>query len=127
MFKGLGNLGNIASLMSAFKDLPEKMQELNRRMQDEHVSGQSVCGRVTVTVNCVGEVKSVTITEETLTVTETEQATVEATNSAGATAKQTYSDAIRDMVSEMKSGHARNRRFSHFDDGTLKVLRLNRG
>ncbi len=101
MFKGLGNLGNIASMVGAFQDLPQKMQELNDRMKAEHVSGKSSCGRVTVVVNCVGEVQSVSISEETMTSTDTETAVFEATNRAGATAKQTYADAIRQMVADM--------------------------
>jgi len=102
MFKGLGNLGNIASMMGAFQELPQKMDELNTRMKSEHVTGASNCGRVTVVVNCVGEVQSVAITEESaMTTVDTESAVVEATNRAGATAKQTYADAIREMVSEM--------------------------
>ncbi len=101
MFKGLGNLGNIASMVGAMKDLPEKMQELNQRMQDEHVTGASSCGRVTVIVNCVGEVQSVNIVEEISERVEIEQATLEATNRAGASAKQTYADAIREMVADM--------------------------
>lgn len=101
MFKGLGNLGNIASMMAAFKDLPQKMQELNTRMQSEHVSGVSSCGRVTVVVNCVGQVQTVKIGQDDLSQAETEQAVLEATNAAGATAKQTYANAIRDMVAEM--------------------------
>src|SRR6056297_1424734 len=101
MFKGLGNLGNIASMVGAMKDLPEKMQELNQRMQDEHVTGASSCGRVTVIVNCVGEVQSVNLVEEITERVEIEQATLEATNRAGASAKQTYADAIREMVADM--------------------------
>lgn len=101
MFKGLGNLGNIASMMAAFKDLPQKMQELNARMKDERVSGASTCGRVTVVVNCVGEVHAIKIEEEGLTSAEIEQATLEAANTAGATAKQTYARAIREMVAEL--------------------------
>ena len=101
MFKGLGSLGNIASMMAAFKDLPDKMQDLNARMQDEHVSGASSCGRVTVVVNCVGKVQSVTILESSLPNGEIELAVIEATNAAGATAKQTYADAIRTMAAEM--------------------------
>lgn len=101
MFKGLGNLGNIASMVGAMKDLPQKMKELNERMQDEHVTGASSCGRVTVIVNCVGEVQSVNIVEEIVDRVEIEEATKDATNRAGASAKQTYADAIREMVSEM--------------------------
>jgi DNA-binding protein YbaB len=101
MFKGLGNLGNLASMMGAFQELPQKMQELNERMQEEHVSGSSNCGRVDVVVNCVGEVKTVTIKEDEMEKTEIEIAVFEATNQAGATAKQTYADAIRQMAADM--------------------------
>ena len=101
MFKGLGNLGNIASLVAVVKDLPEKMQDLNARMKDEHVSGSSSCGRVTVIVSCVGEVQSVTILQEGLSKEEIESATLEASNQAGSSAKETYANAIRDMVAEM--------------------------
>lgn len=101
MFKGLGNLGNIASMMSAFKELPQKMHEINARMKEEHVSGSSTCGRVTVIVSCVGQVQSVNIQEEGLASAEIGQAVLEASNEAGATAKQTYADAIREMIAEM--------------------------
>ncbi len=101
MFKGLGNLGNIASMMAAFKDLPQKMQELNARMQDEHVRGDSSCGRVFVIVNCVGQVQSVNITQDGMSKAEIEQGVLEATNAAGAAAKQTYAEAIQAMVADM--------------------------
>ena len=39
MFKGLGNLGNIASMVGAFQELPQKMQELNEKMQGENGHG----------------------------------------------------------------------------------------
>ena len=76
------------------------MQELNDRMKSEHVSGTSACGRVTVGVNCVGQVQSVDI-EEGLDKSSSEQAVLEATNQAGATAKETYANAIREMAAEM--------------------------
>ena len=41
MFKGLGNLGNIASMVGALQQLPEKMQELNEQMKSERVSASS--------------------------------------------------------------------------------------
>lgn len=101
MFKGLGNLGNIASMMGAFQELPSKMQELNVRMQSEHVSGTSNCGRVTVVCNCVGQVQNVSISDDDIPKAELELAVLEATNQAGATAKQTYADSIREMVAGM--------------------------
>ncbi|MCO8122966.1 YbaB/EbfC family nucleoid-associated protein [Stieleria sp. TO1_6] len=88
-------------MMAAFKELPQKMQELNVRMKSEHVSGTSSCGRVRVVVNCVGEVQTVSINDEGMDSNDTAQAVLEATNQASATAKQTYADSIREMVAGM--------------------------
>ena len=51
MFKGLGNLGNIASMVGALQQLPEKMQELNEQMKSERVSASSQCGNVHISMN----------------------------------------------------------------------------
>lgn len=45
MFKGLGNLGNIASMVGSLQELPEKMKELNERMKSETVSTALVAQR----------------------------------------------------------------------------------
>lgn len=100
MFKGLGNLGNIASMVGSLQQLPEKMQELNERMKGETVSASSGCGQVTVAMSGTGHVQSVQIGEE-LSGAELEQAILEATNAAGAAAKQLYAEAISQMVNEM--------------------------
>jgi DNA-binding YbaB/EbfC family protein len=100
MFKGLGNLGNIASIMGSLQSLPQKIEELNQRMKNERVTGASPCGRVTVTMNGAGEVQSVQI-EEGLQGCDSEQAVMEATNEASSTAKELFASSIRDMTAEM--------------------------
>ena len=100
MFKGLGNIGNIASMMGSLQSLPQKLEELNLKMKDETVTGASMCGRVTVTMNGTGQVQSITI-ETTLIGEDLEIATMHATNEAGASAKQLFASAITDMTSEM--------------------------
>ena len=100
MFKGLGNLGNIASMMGSLQQLPDKLKELNERMKSETVSASSGCGKVNVSMSGSGHVQSVTI-EDGLSGTELEQAVQDATNAAGAAAKQLYAEAISHMVSEM--------------------------
>jgi DNA-binding YbaB/EbfC family protein len=100
MFKGLGNIGNIASMVGSLQQLPEKMQELNERMKGETVSVSSGCGRVTITMNGVGHVESVNISDG-LSGEELEQAVLEATNAASAAAKQLYAEAIHQMVAEL--------------------------
>lgn len=101
MFKGLGNIGNIASMVGAFQTLPDKMKELNAQMQDETVTASSPCEGVTVVMSCVGQVQSVDISNGELAGEELEQAILEACNAAGALAKQTYAQAISTMASDM--------------------------
>ena len=101
MFKGLGNIGNIASMMGAMQSLPDKMKELNAQMQEETVSATSSCEGVSVVMSCVGKLQNVSIENEELAGEELEQAILEACNAAGALAKQSYADAISQMASEM--------------------------
>ena len=100
MFKGLGNLGNIASMVGSLQQLPEKMQELNERMKNEYVTAKSSCGRVEVTMSGTGTVQAVSI-EEGLSGSDAEQAVLDATNAAGAEAKRMYAEAISQMAGEM--------------------------
>lgn len=101
MFKGMGNLGNLASMMGSLQKLPEQLKQLNARMQQETVSATSGCSMVTVTMNGVGHVKSVKITDDGLRGEELERAVLDATNAAGAAAKQMYADGIHEMASDM--------------------------
>ncbi len=100
MFKGLGNLGNIASMVGSLQQLPEKMKELNERMKTESVSASSGCGTIHVTMNGTGHVQAVKI-EGDLSGEELEHAIQDATNAAGAAAKQLYAEAISQMVEDM--------------------------
>ena len=100
MFKGLGNLGNIASMVGSLQHLPDKMKDLNERMKGETVTVSSGCSRVTVVMNGVGHIEAIEITDG-LTGHELEQAVREASNAAAAAAKQLYAEAISQMVSDM--------------------------
>ena len=100
MFKGLGNLGNIASMVGALQQLPEKMQELNEQMKSERVSASSPCDNVHISMNGVGHVEEVKI-EGDLTGSDLENAIRDATNAAGAAAKQLYAEAMSQMARDM--------------------------
>ena len=100
MFKGLGNLGNIASMVGSLQELPGKMKELNERMKLETVSASSECGTVKIVMSGTGHVQSVGIDGD-LSGHELEQAIQEATNAAGTAAKQLYAEAISEMVGDM--------------------------
>lgn len=109
MFKGLGNLGNIASIVGKLKDVPERMQQLNDQMKAERVTATSSCGHVTVTMNGVGEVQSVVVDPNALNQSDDLSATAEnmggaiqeATNTAGADAKKMYADGVSKSLSDM--------------------------
>lgn len=100
MFKGLGNLGNLASMMGSLKEMPDKMRELNERMKSEVVSATSGCQSIKVEMNGIGQVQSLKIEGE-LSGEELEHAIVEATNAAGAAAKQLYAQSVSQLASDM--------------------------
>ena len=100
MFKGLGNLGNLASMVGSLQQLPDRMAQLNDQMKQETVSATSSCSRVLVVMNGVGHVESVQLHEE-ITGVELEHAVKEATNAAGAAAKQLYAESVSQMASDM--------------------------
>ncbi|TWU26946.1 Nucleoid-associated protein [Novipirellula galeiformis] len=100
MFKGLGNLGNIASMVGSFQKLPDKLKQLHEQMKDETVTGSSADSEVTVLMNGLGQVQSVQIRGEHSSEA-LEPLVLEATNVAGAAAKQLYADGISQMVSDL--------------------------
>ncbi len=101
MFKGMGNLGNIASMVGSLQKLPEKLNELNERMKQETVSASSGCGTVNVSMSGTGHVKEVKINGE-LKGAELEHAIQDATNAAGAAAKQLYAEAVSQMAADLE-------------------------
>ncbi len=101
MFKGLGNIGNIASMMGSLQKLPDRMKELNDQMKSESVGASSACGTVRVVMSGTGHVELVTISENDLSQEELATAVADATNAAGAAAKQLYAEAISRLVDEM--------------------------
>lgn len=56
MFKGLGNLGNLASLMKQAGKIREEMQRINEELRTKSVEGTAGGGMVTVKVNGKQEV-----------------------------------------------------------------------
>ncbi len=87
-------------MVGSLQQLPEKMKELNDRMKQETVSASSGCGKVKISMSGTGHVQSVKIVGD-LGGHELETAIQEATNAAGAAAKQLYAEAISQMVNDM--------------------------
>jgi nucleoid-associated protein EbfC len=61
MFKGLGNLANLGSLMKSAQEMGSKMQALGEELKLKRATGAAGGGLVEVEVNGVGEVLAVRI------------------------------------------------------------------
>lgn len=61
MIKGLGNLGDMAKLMSKAKEMQEKMQEAQERIALIEATGEAGAGMVKAVVQAKGDLKSLSI------------------------------------------------------------------
>jgi len=61
MFKGMGQMGDMAKMMKAAQEIQEKMAALQEEMQQMTVEGESGAGLVKATCTLKGELKSLDI------------------------------------------------------------------
>ena len=61
MFKGLGNLGDMAGMMKKAKEMQTRMAELQEEMHNILVTGESGAGLVKATATAKGELKALDI------------------------------------------------------------------
>ena len=61
MFKGLGNLGNLGNLMKQVQDMQTKMADMQNRLADVEVAGQSGGSMVAVTMTGKGDMRKISI------------------------------------------------------------------
>lgn len=61
MFKGLGNLGDMAKMVQAAKDMQAKMADLQESLEQISVTGESGAGLVKATVTAKGELTALDI------------------------------------------------------------------
>lgn len=61
MFKGLGNLGDMAKMMQAAKDMQGKMAEVQESLNSITVTGESGAGLVKATATAKGELVALDI------------------------------------------------------------------
>ncbi len=101
MFKSLGGLGNMASLLGSAQKVPGMMKEMQEKLKREIVQASAGDGAVQVTINGVGEMQSIAIDPAVRDFPELEQWIVEACNTAGRDAKQRYVQAVSAAVSDL--------------------------
>ncbi|MFT7026940.1 MAG: DNA-binding YbaB/EbfC family protein [Paracoccaceae bacterium] len=61
MLKGLGNLGDMAKLMSKAKEMQDRMSEAQERIANIEVTGESGAGLVKAVCTAKGSLKSLSI------------------------------------------------------------------
>ena len=61
MFKGMGQLGDMAKIMKQAQEMQGKMSEAQERLDDVEVVGEAGAGLVKVTATAKGEVKALNI------------------------------------------------------------------
>ena len=61
MFKGLGQMGDMAKMMKAAQEMQQKMADLQEDMHSMTVEGESGAGLVKATCTAKGELKSLDI------------------------------------------------------------------
>lgn len=104
MFKQLGQLGNLASLVKQAQQMTTRMQEVNEQLRARRVEGIAGGGMVKAEVNGLGEVLRVQI-EPTL-VQRGEREMIEdllpaAINDAQGKAKQLHAEAMQSLTEGM--------------------------
>lgn len=104
MFKQLGQLGNLASMMKQAQQMTSRMQELNDELRGQRVEGSSGGGMVRVEANGVGEVLKVSLDPDLVARADREMLEdllPAAINDAQAQAKQLHADAMKSITSGM--------------------------
>lgn len=99
MFKGLGNLANLGSMLKQAQQMGGRMQQLADELKTKRATGTSGGGMVTVEVNGLGEVLSCRIDPSVAGDRELiEDLLPAAVNQAVARSKQLHADAMKSLA-----------------------------
>ena len=63
MLKGLGQLGDMAKLMKQAQDMQSKMTDIQKKLEELEVKGESGGGLIKAIVNAKGTLKSLNVDE----------------------------------------------------------------
>ena len=101
MLKGLGNIGNLMSLMGRAGEITGKMGEVSEELKAKRVSGSAGGGMVDVEANGLGQILKVSIDPQLVEKNETEM--IEnllpaAINDAIAASKQLHMQSMQDLT-----------------------------
>jgi DNA-binding YbaB/EbfC family protein len=101
VFKGLGNLANIGSLIKQAQQMGSKLQQVTEELKTRRAEGSSGGGMITVEVNGIGEVLHCRIDPSLIEAGDRElieDLLPAAVNQALAKAKQLHAEAMKSMA-----------------------------
>lgn len=101
MFKALGGLGNISAMLANLQHIGPRMQQLAEEMRQRRITAEAGDGAVEVTINGMGEMQQLRVAETAREHVQLEVWIIEATNAAGASAKQLYADEVARVASDL--------------------------
>jgi len=101
MFKSIGGLGNISSILSNLHNIGPRMQQVAEEMRGQRITATAGDGAVEVIINGIGEMQEIRVITEAREHIHLEIWIIEATNLAGASAKQQYAQAIQRAAGEL--------------------------
>jgi nucleoid-associated protein EbfC len=101
LFKGLGNLANLGSIMKQAQQMGSKLQGISEELKGRRATGSSGGGMVTVEVNGLGEVLSCRLDPSLFSSGDrelVEDLLPAAINQAQAKAKELHAQAVKSMT-----------------------------
>jgi len=104
MFKGLGNLGNIAGMIQQAKEMGPKMQEAQERLKEKSVEGTAGGGMVKVHADGQGTITRVEVDPELAAKNDLEMVLdllPAAINQASQKAKQLHVEEMQSITGDM--------------------------
>ena len=101
MFKAIGGLGNISSIINNLQHIGPTMKRVTEEMRNELITATAGDGAVEVTLNGIGEMQGIQIVESAREHAQLQVWIVEATNTAGAAAKRQYAAAISQAADDL--------------------------
>ncbi len=103
MFKGLGNLGDMAGLMKQAKEMQSKMEEAQAEINELQVEGEAAGGLVKAIVNGKGVLQSLDI-DPTILREDSKEITEDLIVTAIANAQSRASDQAQKRMNELTEG-----------------------
>lgn len=101
MFKAIGGLGNISAVLNNLQHIGPALKQVTDQMRGERISAAAGDGAVEVILNGIGEMQAIRIADEFREHHELNDWIIEATNTAGASAKRRHAEAISQAASDL--------------------------